>query len=131
MIASTTVFLSTVVPKIPPELMRTFDGDYLYGYIGTGNEPDSFLIIQTYSRDLATARLFDWEKTMLNDLITLFPITNLMTRVETEKIISLGSTRVFMNGFHVDLVYGLLDNRTLLIASSKEAFDNISGRYSR
>lgn len=63
--------LSTLSPRIPGELLRTFDGAYLLG-VHSFDENQPFLLIHTDSYETAFAGMLEWEKWMQEDLSPLF-----------------------------------------------------------
>lgn len=65
------LFLPTLAPAIPEELVRTLQKEFLLG-IHMFDGPQSFLILHTDSYEHAFAAMITWERTMKDELLPLF-----------------------------------------------------------
>jgi hypothetical protein len=65
------LFVPSIAPQVPEELMRTLAPEFLLG-IHMFDGPQAFLILRTDSYERAFAAMLEWEETMESGLAPLF-----------------------------------------------------------
>lgn len=124
------IFAGIIGPNMPSALARSFDSDYMYG-IEDSNNPKSFIIFKTSSYQQTFANMLRWETKMINDLNPILKInTDALGRPFTDQVLINKDVRAVTSpDGSIILLYGFLDNQTLVITTSAETFQNINSRY--
>ena len=136
-------FFTMIQSTAPSTLIRSLSSNFLLGkYLDSSliseNKDSIFIIFQTNNYDQTYASMLDWEKTMLNDLKSIFdiklPIPNGKDAIVPEKlwrdvIIDNRDARVIYgdNGEGI-LYYVFVNKNNLLIASNIETIKEIVER---
>ena len=127
---STNTFASLLGKNIPASLVRSFDGDYMYG-VSSVKHPRAFILLKTSSYDQAFAGMLKWEIKIVTDLS---PILNIPSKVIdqplVDRIITSKDVRaIVLPDGATYLLYGFIDNQTLLITTDVQTFQDVSTRY--
>lgn len=110
-------------PSIPSEYLRSLSNQDFFG----GNESGNFFIITVDSYDQAFAGSLQWEKTMNNDLLSLFHASTSTNLVSFEdRIIANKDTRAALNKEKETLfLYGFYDSRTIVFAENEQLLKDV------
>jgi hypothetical protein len=122
-------------------LLRSLDNNYVFGLYSVGsNDFESYILIQINDFDLAFKSILGWEKYMYIDLKDIFVTipknsnsTSTLTRQNTEifvdRILKNYDIREYINNDSgVDIIYGFINNKYLLITSGESSFIDIKDR---
>jgi len=120
---SASEFMNNFVPGTPNELTRNLTGNPMFG-VQNGNV---FLLLKTNSYEHAYPAMLSWEQTMIQDIGPLFGIQN--TAPFTDNVVANKNVRIATTVGDNGLVYGFIDNHTLLITSSKKLFSQLVSIY--
>lgn len=129
-------FLSLIKSTAPDPLVRSLTDKYLLGkYTNSKNNSAMFLILQTTDYPQAYASMLDWEKTISQDLFTLFNI-NFQTQnnIPLEKqwkdiIINNKDARVlYSNNGEGILYYVFINKNNFVITNNLDALKEVIAR---
>jgi len=143
------LFLPSVAPLVPEELVRTLAKELLLG-IHVFDGPQAFMILHTDSYDQAFAAMLVWENSMKNELLPFFtrtprpriqspgiatttvtPTTQPLTSVFIDKIVENRDTRAIINeAGDLLLLWTFLDRNTLVITTNEYTLREIIARLS-
>ena len=123
-------FSSIFGPNMPSSLVRSFDGDYMYGVDGI-KHPRFFILLKTSAYDQTFAGMLKWEPKMISDLT---PVLNILAKAAgqsfTDKVITSKDVRaIVQSDGTISFLYGFIDNQTLLITTDTTTFQDITNRY--
>jgi hypothetical protein len=98
-------------------------------YAGVNNE--TFVILTTQDYGQTFAGMLAWEPNMPTDLTTLFPTLAANTNnTWSDDTFNNQDVRIIRdNSGNVILVYGFLDNATLVITGTEDVFQQIASKY--
>lgn len=124
------IFARLIGPNMPSSLTRSFDSDYMYG-AEDSNDPKMFILLKTSAYQQTFAGMLSWETRMLSDL---GPILNLGTEATSypftdHVIINKDVRAIAAQDGTIVLLYGFLDNQTLIITTDSQTFQSINSRY--
>ncbi len=123
-----------------PELLRSFEPRFAFGYFAHQNESDAYLILTTRSYSQTFAGMLSWEKDLVRDLgkLVMTParedayrarVAETKSTLFTDDVLSNKDVRVARNtDGSVFLVYGFLDIETVVITTSEQAFVEVIDR---
>lgn len=126
--------------QLPDPLVRTLDGTYMLGtYTDTPDVVDArahtFLILKVKEYNQAYASLLSWEKTMLQDLSTLFQIdirgdqSYLLEKPWGDILINNKDARILYDRRGTAILYYIFPSKdTIIITDSQDAIKEISLR---
>ncbi len=127
-------FLNLLQSRMPGNLFRSIQNDYIVGYYqnSSGNEP--VLILKSDSYANAFPGMLQWEPNISNDLGSLFNLpTDSATssaRTFVDRIIDNRDARVLLeDGGNPTFIYSFIDPATIIFVKSQNAFDEILSRY--
>ena len=69
---STAAFIEIMELDMPEGIIRSFNSDYLFGVINTGNNTSSFILFKTFEFNRIFSGMFDWESTMYRSVNDIF-----------------------------------------------------------
>ncbi len=121
-----------LAPRIPGELVRSFDPQYMIGvYSFDTNEPFFLLHVDDYGASYAG--MLQWEPTMTKDIGVLFgikPDAATSTPIFEDKTIKNKDLRILkdQNGKTI-LLYSFIDKKTLLITTNENIFNALLSKY--
>lgn len=120
-------FFALASEHIPPTLLRSFEGDYLFGiHAFNGNTP--FLMVRLNSFENAFSGMLKWEKFMPDDILPLFgKVDVLKTLPQTghfgDYLFMNQDMRVLRNQMgDIVLLYAFPDRDTLVITTDQDTF---------
>tara|TARA_B100001778_G_scaffold220044_1_gene182410 strand:- start:734 stop:1588 length:855 start_codon:yes stop_codon:yes gene_type:complete len=122
-ISADTLFDTILKTRIPPALLRTM-GETMIGSVTVSNENIPFILVEVSSFENAFAGLLQWENFMKEDLSgTFVDETATLQDTFTDKVAQNKDLRVLQNTEgNEELIYALLDTKTLLITKNTDAF---------
>lgn len=139
----TQTFLNAMKTQIPPSLARAFGPTFMFGIYQLGDRPTPFLLIRLDSFDRSYDGMLTWEKTLFEDIGSLFT-SSILPVQETTSTNGSSTTKIlqfnasYSSGFFDEtiknkdvrilennrgetlLVYSFLDKETLLITSQTD-----------
>ena len=122
-----------LAPTAPSTLTRSMIGNYVMGIYGSAAN-QIFILLSTENYGQAYSGMLDWEPSLQSDLSSLFPLSNTSTTtvpIWSDDTFENRDVRVLHTGTNgpITLVYGFLDNGTLLITSSENVFQAVANKY--
>lgn len=136
-------FLPILNLSMPDSLLRSFTGKYMLGIYtsaetdaNTGtNKPYVFLIFQIKDYNSSYAGMLYWEKTILDDMFTIFGIDvtgdnkQLLGKQFKDTLVNNKDTRVLLDkdGYGL-LYYTFPDKENMIITNSEDAIKEINNR---
>jgi len=130
--------LSILKVTAPGSLIRSFTGEYMIGTYTLSSENERshlFLILKVSDYNLAYAGMLEWEKTILDDLFTLFRVNVSGENVELfgksfkDIVIKNKDARILYNKEGVDALFYLFpDKKHLVITDNQETIKEIVAR---
>lgn len=131
-------FIGTLKTTVPGPLLRSFSADYMIGTytpVSLYDKSHLFLIIKINDYNQAYAGMLEWEKTMLNDLFSIFNINiadnnkYLFEKSFKDIVIKNKDARILYTSDGTDVLFYLFpDKNTLIISDNQEAIKEIITR---
>lgn len=127
-------FISLAGMRMPDTLERSLSEKYLLGkYLTPNNDPKIFLILETSDYPRTYSSMFEWEKTMFQDLFLLFnlPKQDNLTFINQWKDVMVESkdARVLYGDNGEELLYYIFVNKNnLVITSDLNALKEVTTR---
>lgn len=132
-------FLSLMKTSIPGQLSRSFKEEYMVGSylpISAYDKPHLFLIIGIKDYNQAYAGMLEWEKTMVDDLFSIFHIDvsgenkELFEKPWKDIVIKNKDARILYTKDGTDILFYLFyDKNNLIITDNQEAIKEIVERF--
>lgn len=121
-------FLTTLSPKIPPELLRALDSRFTVGlHALNGNQPFMLFTISSYEN--AFSGMIRWESNLVEDIQGVFTDANTSGKKFTDLSVHQFDTRIISsNTSKPILIYTFLDKKYLLITSNTDTLLEIAKR---
>jgi hypothetical protein len=129
-------FISIVGTNAPEALTPLLQKDFMVGFFQEQREKEVFVILQFDQFDTFVNQMREWEPFLLEDLITLFSITNtsgsiLFSQPFNSEILLNKESRILRDqNQNFILGYTFADRGTVIITSSKETLTELLDRYS-
>lgn len=129
-------FVSSVGTNAPESILPLLQKDFMIGFFQEQNKKEVFVILQFDQFDTFVNQMREWEPFLLEDLITLFSITNntgsvLFSQTFNSEILLNKESRILRDqNQNFILGYTFADRGTVVITSSKETLTEILERYS-
>ena len=116
--------------QMPQGLKDYLEKDFmLLSFGGTDNSP--ILVFKSKSYTYVFSEMLKWEKSLTDDLKTIFPSNNLISNDSfIDKYIQNHDARIAEKDGEIDLAYAFIDRKYLVIANSQEALSEIFRRFS-
>ena len=116
--------------QMPQGLKDYLEKDFmLLSFGGTDNSP--ILIFKSKSYTYVFSEMLKWEKSLTDDLKTIFPSNNLISNDSfIDKYIQNHDARIAEKDGQIDLAYAFIDRKYLVIANNQEALAEIFRRFS-
>ncbi|MFT7644560.1 MAG: hypothetical protein ACI9BF_000209 [Candidatus Paceibacteria bacterium] len=95
----------------------------------TVNQSDPVLIITFVDKNTVLGGLLSWEETMADDMRSLYPIPTEITGEFIDETLEEIDIRILRNYEDVVLVYGFINDNTLLIAPNVSDFTQVTQHY--
>jgi len=116
--------------QMPQGLKDYLEKDFmLLSFGGTDNSP--ILIFKSKSYTYVFSEMLKWEKSLTDDLKTIFPSNNLISNDSfIDKYIQNHDARIAEKDGQIDLAYAFIDRKYLVIANNQEALSEIFRRFS-
>ncbi len=141
---TSTEFINLSKHKIPDMVKRVLTKDFMVGTYFFNNKMP-FIILKTNSFENTYAGMFDWEKDLEKDLQTLFRLSGYeenggilaglnptISKKFEDAVIANKDVRLLRDeNFNIMLLYGIIDNETLIITTSDIAFKEIINRLNQ
>ena len=123
-------FLFMLGVQMPQGLKDYLEKDFmLLSFGGTDNSP--ILIFKSKSYTYVFSEMLKWEKSLTDDLKTIFPSNNLISNDSfIDKYIQNHDARIAEKDGQIDLAYAFIDRKYLVIANNQEALSEIFRRFS-
>ena len=120
--------------KIPDQVLRNLTRDFMLGLYSSGQSQSRFLLVGVNVFDQVYAGTLAWEATLVEDTLPLLysgaRVNTIAGRKFTDKTVRNKNYRLITDATgKVALLYALLDQKTLLITTSEEGFNEIFERY--
>ena len=123
-------FLFMLGAKMPQGLKDYLEKDFMLLNFG-GADNSSILIFKSKSYTYVFSEMLKWEKSLTDDLKTIFPNDNLISNDSfIDKYIQNHDARIAEKDGQIDLAYAFIDRKYLVIANSQEALSEIFRRFS-
>ena len=123
-------FLFMLGAKMPQGLKDYLEKDFMLLNFG-GADNSSILIFKSKSYTYVFSEMLKWEKSLTDDLKTIFPSNNLISNDSfIDKYIQNHDARIAEKDGEIDLAYAFIDRKYLVIANSQEALSEIFRRFS-
>ncbi|MBI5005251.1 MAG: hypothetical protein HZC03_01465 [Candidatus Lloydbacteria bacterium] len=126
-------FFSLSSERIPPVLLRSFEGDYLFGiHAFNGNTP--FLIVRLNSFENAFSGMLKWEKFMTDDLLPLFGKGEMLKKLtganhfEDYLVVNQDTRALRDSSGDIVFLYAFPDKNTLVMTTDQDTFKEIIDR---
>src|SRR3989338_2449059 len=101
----------------------------LLSFGGTDNSP--ILVFKSKSYTYVFSEMLKWEKSLTDDLKTIFPSNNLISNdYFADKYIQNHDARIAEKDGEIDLAYAFIDRKYLVITNNQEALSEIFRRFS-
>jgi len=129
-------FIASVGTNSPTELAPLLQKDFMLGVYSGIEKKEAFMILQFDDFDTFVNQMRVWEPFLLEDLITLFSITNtygsvIFSQPFSSEILLNKESRILRDANqNFVLGYTFADRGTVIVTSSKEALTEILDRYS-
>ena len=123
-------FLFMLGVQMPQGLKDYLEKDFmLLSFGGTDNSP--ILVFKSKSYTYVFSEMLKWEKSLTDDLKTIFPSNNLISNDSfADKYIQNHDARIAEKDGEIDLAYAFIDRKYLVITNSQEALSEIFRRFS-
>ena len=123
-------FLFMLGVQMPQGLKDYLEKDFmLLSFGGTDNSP--ILVFKSKSYTYVFSEMLKWEKSLTDDLKTIFPSNNLISNDSfIDKYIQNHDARIAEKDGEIDLAYAFIDRKYLVIANNQEALSEIFRRFS-
>jgi hypothetical protein len=121
-------FASLIGPNMPSALSRSFDSKYMFG-LKDSKSPKTFILFKTSSYEQTFANMLRWENKMLSDLTPIFNLTSNDRPFVDQIVINKNVRAITALDGSIILLYGFLDNETLIITTDVLVFQDINNRY--
>lgn len=112
---------STLSLRAPGDFIRNVS-QVMFGF-SEAQEP--FIVLRTYSFDVAFGGILVWEQYMANDLAPLFGAPG-STNSYDSKIINHDIRVLTSDGYNDKIVYGFINKHTILITTTRDVFAQIA-----
>lgn len=122
-------FAKLVFPRAPDRFVRLLSDEYMFG-VYSGLKNGGFALFKTDSYQEVSAELLGWESWMAGDVFSVLIGRSMDKREVANKwmdsVVSNMNVREYQNPEQdARLVYGFLDEKTILIAANRETFKEI------
>ena len=116
--------------QMPQGLKDYLEKDFmLLSFGGTDNSP--ILVFKSKSYTYVFSEMLKWEKSLTDDLKTIFPSNNLISNDSfIDKYIQNHDARIAEKDGQIDLAYAFIDRKYLVITNNQEALSEIFRRFS-
>ncbi len=128
-------FIKKIGSTAPGIFTRALTGEYMMGiYKETENEP--FIIFQNNNFNNTYAGLLEWESTMVDDFFIMFSIpvggteSYILTKgFQDTTLKNIDVRQLLSNTGETVLIYGFLDEETMVLTTTESAFTELYDRY--
>jgi|GEM_PF-5482878 len=131
-IIGTQTFLAGIRSEIPSDLLATLDKNFMLGMYTKDAIRHPFLILRTNDFQIAFASMYDWERKIFSDFYLPFNLPgseDTFTNKFSDLLVDNKDTRVLLRDDNsVGFIYGFVDDKSLIIADSVEAFREVLRR---
>lgn len=121
-------FFNVLTPSIPDSLLRTFDKPYTIGFYRDADTPVFFAAVTVDSFGQALSGMIFWESNIFRSLRDIHSRGNVESRgIFGDVIIENKDTRRLLGTDEQALiVYGFIDNKTLIITENEAVFRGVA-----
>ncbi len=123
------VFVKAFASEIPDALRRTLRPEFVYGFFNTSTNQEGYLLFRVDSYEVGFAGALSWEKTMARELAPLFSYVPEPITWKDDTLRNIEIRRGENDFGQTILLYGFIDEKTLLIARNNTVFYEIVGRF--
>ena len=123
-------FLFMLGVQMPQGLKDYLEKDFMLLSFG-GGDNSPILVFKSKSYTYVFSEMLKWEKSLTDDLKTIFPNNNLISNDSfIDKYIQNHDARIAEKDGEIDLAYAFIDRKYLVIANNQEALSEIFRRFS-
>lgn len=121
--------VATLGLTLPDNLTRHLRDTFMLGIYDNGEIKNRFLILQTSFFDQAWSAMLDWERYMPSDLTAMLETTSTKQAEWSDRVVRNKDVRVARdNSGNIVMLYGFLDEQTILITRNNETFIKVFER---
>ena len=131
-LVSAGAYLGGIKSQIPGALLRSLENTFMLGVYTLDSMHHPFIILRTTDFQTAFSSMFEWERKIFSDFYAPFNLDGQednFTNKFSDLLVENKDTRVLMkDDGTVTLIYGFVDEKSLIIADSVEAFKEVLHR---